>query len=42
MAVNCVSQINQRSLEAHKKIGMKSIDSFEFKGASFAILAKKL
>lgn len=42
IAVTFVSQINKRSLEAHKKIGMKSIDSFEFKNASFNVLAKKL
>jgi hypothetical protein len=42
IAVNFVSQINKRSLEAHQKIGMNPIDLFEFKGASFVILAKKL
>lgn len=42
VAVNFVSQINKRSLEAHQKIGMKPIDLFEFKNASFSILAKKI
>lgn len=42
IAVTFVSQMNKRSLEAHKKIGMKSIDSFEFKNAFFNVLVKKL
>jgi len=42
LAVVLVSTNNPRSIHAHEKVGMETIDKFEFGGRDFLTLAKRL